>query len=554
MTEEFKTDTKSLTAIFGDTDSFYKIPDYQRPYSWENEHVETLWDDLLSAFENNQEDEKIDKNYFLGGIVLTPSSEKGYSDVIDGQQRLTTLMILFCVFRDFSNLDGDYKKKIEKKIEDDGDPRLKLLTEIGKRNEFGKHILEGIKLEENQKALKKQRQDKYFNTTFIFKEKLEEINSKEKIKQFIDYLLEKVKIIKITCSDRAFAIKLFQIINTRGLDLSQTDLIKSFLLSKLRNDRHEQFINTWDKIRNKIKDTTNLVNLFTAFQYYLLAKNPKRTLSEEIENQFEKKYKDKDSNNFILEVEKFTEKYLEIYEDRNNFSFRYLKHQGYWQPILTTAKCLRDENYYKSISKILKQFYYLYWIAGYTTPKIKQTSFNLIEWIKNGKSIDEIKEKLKEKIENDNVINWCKIALFDEDVYGKGWLKPLLILIESNQIDDSNAIDYIEIDKKIQIEHILPVSKKHHSTYKFENHDNYINKLPNLTLLSGKKNIQAGDNPFDGKKEIYRGKGEDGITGFKITQQVIENYNSWGIQEFNKRKEFLQKEINKLLIDDFKNN
>ena len=95
MEESFKPLSVSVSQLFGDPKTLYRIPQYQRPYKWVNEQVEQLWDDVFDAYENNVD------NYFLGSVITAKNSdESGYIDVVDGQQRLTTLMILFCVLRD----------------------------------------------------------------------------------------------------------------------------------------------------------------------------------------------------------------------------------------------------------------------------------------------------------------------------------------------------------------------------------------------------------------------------------------------------------------------
>ena len=89
----FKPESKTIREIF-DGNNYYHIPDYQRPYSWENEQIEQLWDDIYSAFDAS------DESYFLGPTIFI-RSEEGHLEVVDAQQRLTTLTILFCVLRDF---------------------------------------------------------------------------------------------------------------------------------------------------------------------------------------------------------------------------------------------------------------------------------------------------------------------------------------------------------------------------------------------------------------------------------------------------------------------
>ena len=90
----FKPDTKNVKSVFGEPTSYFQIPDYQRPYDWGDEEIQQLWDDIYSAFDG-QED-----FYFLGPMVLVKTEDEHF-EVVDGQQRLTTLTILFCVLRDF---------------------------------------------------------------------------------------------------------------------------------------------------------------------------------------------------------------------------------------------------------------------------------------------------------------------------------------------------------------------------------------------------------------------------------------------------------------------
>ena len=102
MKDIFKPESLNIKNLFGSPDSLFKIPLYQRPYSWQDEEVETLWNDLYDAYTCQK-----NPNYFLGSII-TISSENSYQDIVDGQQRLTTLMILFCVIRDlYPNINQD---------------------------------------------------------------------------------------------------------------------------------------------------------------------------------------------------------------------------------------------------------------------------------------------------------------------------------------------------------------------------------------------------------------------------------------------------------------
>ena len=88
-------DQKTIEALFSDPKTDFLIPDYQRPYAWSEVECRTLWDDIFSfAFpENNSDNFKTTDEYFLGPIV-TFKNDEGKQEIIDGQQRLTTLMLL----------------------------------------------------------------------------------------------------------------------------------------------------------------------------------------------------------------------------------------------------------------------------------------------------------------------------------------------------------------------------------------------------------------------------------------------------------------------------
>ena len=147
MEESFKPLSLSVNQLFGDPKTLYKIPLYQRPYKWVDEQVEQLWDDVFDAYKNEIE------NYFLGSIITAKPAESDsvFTDIVDGQQRLTTLMILFCVLRDnFQDINkNDTENPLSVDIEavkaaislNNKVKRLKLFTHAQHQTDFSKEIL-----------------------------------------------------------------------------------------------------------------------------------------------------------------------------------------------------------------------------------------------------------------------------------------------------------------------------------------------------------------------------------------------------------------------------
>lgn len=556
MSDTFKPISLTIKSLFGNSESLFQIPKYQRPYSWLDEQVDQLWEDLYTTFENNHQDPETDANYFLGSIiVVSPEINSSYCDVVDGQQRLTTLMILFCAIRDtFPNINGDIDIKenpnvikisrIKKCIYDDDDRnRLKFYTHSHDHSNFENQIVNGNIAELSRPfkyQIKSEPKFRFINTAVSFREKLLEIGEK-KTGEFINYLFNQVNLIKIECTSRSFAIKLFQVLNDRGMDLSNSDLIKSYLMSKIGDNKkkEEQFIADWQDIEQMKKniDDISMDDLFIFYEYYNLGSNPKKSLSEE----FETLFKASDPNKVISDFRDFVYLYkteLEEKHDKVLNSLWYIRWNMYFKTILLTALHTKYKEYDQLVWE-LRRFYYLNWIAGKTLTKIKQTSFNLIGWIKEKKPIKDIRKEFDAKLEADKVIPDAITAL-KGDVYGELWAKPLLLSIEYQQTD-STAFNYIEIsDKSLHIEHVLPVKFK--DTKGWDHIDKVeglekLNSLGNLTLLSGSKNIEASNNAFEIKISIYNGKGkygddDAGITGFRMTQKILDDHNAG---KFNKQ-------------------
>lgn len=574
MTDVFSPLSLTISQVFINGDPLYKIPNYQRPYSWTDEQVDRLWDDLFTAFENNKDDTEMDANYFLGSLIVVPQGN-GFEDVVDGQQRLTTMMILFNVVKSlfpYINKDVDAIDnpnvikigKINNCIKNTNDvSRLRLYTHESHQNDFDNYVLSNEEFSTLSKPSKKEIQNspkfRFINTAFIFYDKLIKMSGEE-AGAFINYLFNQVKIIKISCSNRAFAIKLFQVLNDRGLDLSAADLIKSILLASLKDDiKHGSFVADWQATEQLAENLdVSLTELFTFYEYYLLGKNPKKSLVDELEAQF----LGKDANRIISDFKAFVNTYDKVIYENNGdkviYSFWYLTWETYWKTILLTAL----HSNYPETEKLkisFRRFYYLNWIAGRTLSAIKQTSFNIIGAIKDKKTIAEIEDIFETKLQSDKIIE-SVLRNLSGNIYFESWVKPLFILVEYNQADTDFAT-WILWDRYLQLEHIMPQTFAKKETWSHitqEIGDVLLHTAGNLTLLSSKKNIEAQNYSFEDKINIYQGLGRkqdktDGITSFRICQKIVDDYNAnkygkqWNEEAIKDRYNWFIKEIGTIL-------
>lgn len=547
----FKPENLSIEQVFGNADSFYQMPEYQRPYSWDKERVEQLWFDLVEAYKNYVEDPAVDSNYFLGSLVVVKNGQ-GY-DVIDGQQRMTTLTILFCVLRDLDklNLPDTRMNKVKHSIKDllGGKERLKLTTQLNNQALFETSVINKIDFQASKAKIEENR---FLQTAFYFKNLIEESqNSKsyyyiDDLSGFIKYIFEQTTLIRVVCYDESFAIKLFTVLNDRGLDLASSDIIKAYLLQKLSEDKRSSFVEVWKRVETICKQAgESLQMVLSLYLYYLKSGNPKKNLHEELKLEL----KSKEPIETILFIEEFAKNLSEInydYQDKDISKLRYLPQSIYWKTILLAAKQV-NYPFYHELKNLLVRYYYQSWIADGTSNRIKQTSFNILRMVKEGRSILDVK---KEIMGNLNIYENYLLSLDRNNIYSFKWHKPLLLAVEYYQQDN---YQFIEINKDLHTEHILPKEWKNNDLnwkdfFSDDDARKYLNSLGNLTLLSGPKNIRASNRDYLNKKEIYNGKGLDGKSSFEITKKIMEDSpNEWNVAEIVKRKNWLINQVKEIL-------
>ena len=547
---KIEAEIKDLKKILCDNDLFYQIPDYQRNYTWNKDNLSDLVDDLFNAYQNNKEEK-----YFCGSLVLVNSEKDKRYDIIDGQQRITTFIILSCVFRDFyiedlGNKSRDYIASAIQDKYDEYKKKLTLLTDITCQNFFEEEVLKKIKPQkenresiENKYPKNKYLQNAYYLIKFI-QEKLKE-NAEVNINSFVEWIFENVVLTTITCPNQDTSIQIFNVLNDRGMPLSSVDILKSFLMHKLPDEGRKTFKNSWDSINNNLKESDlNMESLFRLYLYYTTTINQKTTLHKELLGTF----KNQNPLELIHKIGNFAKAYIELLksEDKYIYCLKYsTRYSIYWQSILTTAKFVEYKNI-EGLKKILVAYYYQNWIAGGTTARIKQTSFNILKKVKEETHLDKIKEEIKKNLETYKTTSSFKEELKSNYVYDKTWSKPLLLLLEYFLKDDSNQ-SFIPLDKEIHIEHILPQNSEENSWGYFNDDDKekWTNALANLTLLSMRKNIQAKNKSFKCKKEAYTKK-DNVATSFELTRQIFEN-DEWNLEILEKRQNNLIDEIKKIL-------
>ncbi|WP_139521354.1 DUF262 domain-containing protein [Helicobacter pylori] len=565
---------------------YYQIPIYQRPYQWTEENCEKLLDDLFFNYEDDRE-----SDYFCGSLVLIAISEdskvKTY-DVVDGQQRLSTFILLAKVLATLYSERLDPKRKSQEYLQESWSDRHEHkgkkkkkrldfdLVGSSAKKDFQDTLdffddLDASKGKNSKSNDPSKGKNSYLKNAVCLKDYLEK-KEIEDIDAFIEWLYSNVVFITITCPDADKALRIFNVLNARGLALNATDIFKGELLKKLTEKKEQEKLATrWEVLRQKCLDNGfDMETLFSQYLAYLDPVTSSEKKNKRLNTQFDKLQKS--PLEYLDGVEDFYNAYGEVLEmqDRHAHLLSYKDDDHLCVMLCASLLHRYSESEIEALKELLVKFYYQDWVAGQTKTTRSQTCCNIINALKEKKSVENIASIVKKYLDDDNnkITQNFREKLKDDHLYEKhkkasknSWLKPILILVEYSMSDDPKP-------KRIQkddyhIEHILPQkpdpSSQWVKDFSEEERELYTHSLANLTLLGGKKNTkalsQALNQDFKEKKEIYMGKpvALDNKKTFKVmtcydmTKNDVCRYTEWTPKRLEKRKEELIKIIESVL-------
>ncbi len=544
---------------------YYQIPIYQRPYQWTEENCEKLLDDLFFNYEDDRE-----SDYFCGSLVLIAISEDSKAktyDVVDGQQRLSTFILLAKVLATL------YSERLTEESKDYLQESLN--GRYGKKDRLNFNAIGFNSKKDFQYALTSfndapvsNNKNNYLKNAICLKNYLKK-KEIEDINDFIEWLYFKVVFITITCPDADKALRIFNVLNARGLALSATDIFKGELLKHAKEHEREEFVSRWNALSQKCSD--NDLKIETLFSWYLTYLNPV-TSKEKMEKRLVTWFKNlnKTPLEYLKGVEDFYNAYCEVLEMQDRHAYLLSYKDDDYLCVMLCASLLHhySDQDIEALKELLVKFYYQDWVVGKTKSTRSQTCCNIINAIKEKKSVEDIASIVKKYLDEKNITQRFKENLQDSNLYTKfyfagktpkksSWLRPILILVEYSMSDDPKPKRIEKND--FHVEHILPqkpeLSSQWAKDFSEEERELYTHSLANLTLLKGAKNSQASNLDFKDKKKIYMGeeirlnkkKTFRAMTCYKMTIDIAHHYTEWTPKSLEKRKEDLMNIIESAL-------
>ncbi len=537
LNKTFVAEDKTIGVIFGDDTQggfIFSLPLYQRPYAWTDRQTNDLVDDLINAMD----DERGTQPYFLGSIVLI---EKGTTsiihEVIDGQQRLTTLTILLCVLRELDHDDDLNPFILRKGNRHQGTKDLFRIT-LRERDKdfFRKNVqkLGGIENILNEKAeADSDSQQRILDNTKLLWERLSKLSQgcRERLSKFV---IQNCSIVVISTDGKESAHRIFSVLNARGLDLNSTDILKSEIIGEVSGKNQEDYTQIWEDIEDDL-GRDHFVNLFANIYMIYARQKPGRSLDSGFQKDvLQGALKPINGEKFMDTVlTPYTEAYKVVsdaaYESANDAEKvnkclqnlnRVRSANSFW--IAAAMQFYKDcgddtDMFYRLIKDLERLTYGLFFLP--ITRDSRRLRYH---------KVLEIFEQTRDRIFEDTdglqlSDNEKKVILgqLDEPL-NKRLQKPLLLVLDSAMTDAGANYEH----KVITLEHVLPQNPKPDSEWldwfpDADEREHWTNKLANLVLLSRGKNSQASNFEFEDKKERYFKR--NGVrTPFTLTSQVID--------------------------------
>jgi len=518
---------------------FFRVPEYQRPFSWEGDNFEDLIDDLLTAAK--------DQEYFLGTIVLQKMREKGNYEVVDGQQRLTSLMILLACLRDKVE-DADFKTGIQDKILQrknvvDGIPE-KVRLEVKDREIFAEAVVTagGTEKERREKDLPEP-QWRYVQALNTFKDRLKGLNEKE-TREVITFLNQKCVVIYLATSTFDDAFRLFTIVNDRGKQLRRIDVLKSINIAPdvvTKKSVRDRIAQRWEELEKDVGEAI-FESVFHLIRLILLKDKPQGDLLKEFQDRIFAKGTLTKGEPFVDLVFEYVELYKKVFEDRDIVPTDNAEHTKYkalihimdsefraseWRAcLLFFAKKFNGESVYDFCLKIEK-VYLQQWFGGVRKDERYSDYAKILGLIETSKKPQDVISSIKY---DEDII---RTAIGRKNLYGAGYCKYVLLRLELI----TSEHDVIKEFNAKSIEHVLPQNPET-TGYWADHHDlakvpDSVNSVGNLVLMSKGKNSSARNYDFATKKERYLKKR---VSDYPRSIQVL-GYADWERDTIEQRTE-----------------
>lgn len=539
-----------LTSLLKLSDAVFNIPVYQRYYDWDTENCQQLFVDLETIAQTG-------KDHFIGSIVYISigTATEPYYNIIDGQQRITSIMLFLKALHDSSD-DIKFRKQIKRgfliNIGLDDEPKMKLKQIESDSGVYEKIIAQEDYTEDDYTTSEKQ--SNVFKNYMHFKTQIE--HSKVSLQDLYNAIF-KLEIIDV-CLTNEDPQEVFESMNSTGRSLTNTDLLRNYLLMNLTHSRQE---NLYKKYWAKIEKNVGKKYMELYIVHYLILKRKsdsinirrrsskinKNTLYESFKIYYPPEEKNPDKTAALLEdmcrysliYRKIVnnEKKTDLDKAINEIVFELSAEAAaifiMYLLFVQEQKKISDDDILACVNACISYVFRLRMFKG----SISNQFFALaIQYYEKGDPTKTAEERVWSALNSGQGSyrfpkdREFKDAFETKDIYLE--FKPQMIRYILYKYEKARTKEIVD-PENVTIEHILPQDpkkwRKHLTEIKDIRFEENTNKIGNLTLT--KYNGEASNDPFVDKKKIYKS------SGYSITREIAEvlDWNSSEIENRSKR-------------------
>lgn len=548
MAQGIEARESQLSRVFC-SDFQFEIPSYQRPYSWGDEQAGELFEDVLAAVRRARPG--VADPYFLGSLVLIKKPESARAQVVDGQQRLTTLTLLFAALRDtisspeiraaLGNLLVEPGNPLEGLIEQ---PRLAVWE--AHRQFFAQYVTSPGSLQTlDQEQALTGAQALIQKNARLFTHRLEALAEDERV-ALARYLVSSTYLVVVSTPDEGSAHRIFAVMNDRGMQLSHTDILKAEILGGIPEAERELYAGRWASAEDCVGREA-FGDLFGHIRMIYAKAKPEKAVLEEFRRHVLSEFAASDYPKVITEViEPYADAQatllMAVYKAGSQAEEvnRYLRWLGRldnsdWQPsALWALRHWRNEperlaGFLRNLERLAASMFIR---RADVNARIRRYG-EILTALDAGAELSKpgvlglTDDERQETLE-------C----LDSDVY-EGGRTRLYILLRLDETLAGAGASYEH--KLITVEHVLPQNPKPGSkwsaSFTEQEHAHWVHRLANLVLLDRRKNSAAGTLEFTEKTEKYFAT-KDKVSPFALTTTVI-RCPEWTLEVLDKRQQEL---------------
>lgn len=519
----------------------FQIPLFQRRYSWNKTYWLTLWEDLINIYDGG-----VEGGYFVGTVVTqsTPGTAHGITPfiVIDGQQRLTTFTLLLAVVRNLFKLSEDENSADEinqnyliNKFKKDDD-FYKLLPTQRDRSIY-KEIIDATNNNDtiNKDDVESSNIMQAFN--FFTKQLNSAIKNNEVELDKLKYvILDRLLLVSITSDDRDNPYLIFESLNNKGLELTQSDLIRNYIFMNLpQSEREGIYKNSWLPLEKKFKDRNQGLGKeldgLTQFFWFYLRKNGNSIAEKEIYKQMRTEFDNSnDKHGKLNELIKFSAYYERMRFHDKETEIKLRKYfQAFWRldfktcnvfllnifEIYERSRISIDD--FQEILCLLESYFIRRLFTGISTTSLSKIFDNLYEEMKllpedaGNAVIRKLRLTLKEYTGNKifPVDEDFKRAVINQKIYKPAKIDRIKFIFErlEEHMVNQTKEEFTIKSSNLTVEHLMPqkLSRAWEKDLGEEHaifHEKWLHTLANLTLTAD--NSSLSNKIFIEKKKLYQ--------------------------------------------------